>query len=107
MQWQTSPEGWSATIDEHSEAQILLRSRKGFAIWKVTLRGKSGSIVSAQARVEAIVDQLGVEAEGLKAGAEIRQPGADVNFGRARPRQAARPVGALRERSPWCVLTLQ
>jgi len=55
MQWQPCGDGWSAEIDKDSTAEILSRSKKGFTIWRIVLRGRSGSISSAQARVEALV----------------------------------------------------
>jgi hypothetical protein len=67
MNWTPSGEGWCAAINESSSAEIMSRSRKGFTQWRVVLRGKSGSIASAQAKVEALVDRLGVEAESPKA----------------------------------------
>jgi hypothetical protein len=44
------------------------RSKRGVHTWKIVLRGETaGSVLSAQARVEALVDRLGVEAESPKA----------------------------------------
>jgi len=64
MEWQPNgDDNWSADINEHSKAEIMARPQKGFTLFKIVLRGKSGSIASAQARVEAIVARLGVEAE--------------------------------------------
>jgi len=60
MQWQPSGNGFEAAINENSSAEIMSRSRKGYFLFRVVLRGKCGSIRSAQARVEAIVDQLGL-----------------------------------------------
>lgn len=56
MEWSPSASGWSAEIDKDSSAEIMDRSRQGFHIFKIVLKGKSGSLLSAQARVEAIVD---------------------------------------------------
>ena len=61
--WETSPEGWSAAIDKNSSAEIMDRSKRGVHTWKIVLRGETaGSVLSAQLKVEALVDRLGVEA---------------------------------------------
>ena len=72
MQWTPTPDGWEAAPVEGCTASIMAANRHGGIKWTLTLKGRSGSAISAQARLEGLIDQLGVEAESPKVGAERR-----------------------------------
>lgn len=72
MNWTPTPDGWEAAPVEGCTASIMAANRHGGIKWRLTLTGRAGSALSAQGRLEAIIGQLGVEAESPKAGAERR-----------------------------------
>ncbi len=72
--WEAGASGWEAKVGESLIGNIKV-TNKGTVRYSLTLMGRCGSIASAQAKVEALVDQIGVEVESPKAGAEKFQPG--------------------------------
>ncbi len=77
MQWQSSADGgWEITFAEGCAATIKLSPNRGAVRWRLKIDGRAGSILSAQAKVEALVGELGLDVEGkVQLGQQGFQPG--------------------------------
>jgi len=73
MNWTQTADGWEATPVQGCVANIRVTGGHSGTKWKLTLMGRAGSAISAQSRLEALVDQLGVEVDSPKAEAACAQ----------------------------------
>jgi len=63
MIWTETGNGWEATPAPGCVANIRVTDGHSGTKWKLTLTGRAGSALSAQSRLESLVDQLGVEVD--------------------------------------------
>ena len=63
MNWTETVDGFEATPVPGCVANIRHSRTRGAIHWKLTLTGRSGSAISAQSRLESIIDRLGVEVD--------------------------------------------
>ena len=62
LQWEPGASGWEAKVGESLIGNIRITS-KGSVRFSLTVTGRVASVAHAQARVESLVDQLGVEVD--------------------------------------------
>ncbi|MGO9419891.1 hypothetical protein [Roseiarcus sp.] len=75
MEWQPAgPDSWEAKFADGGIATITLSAR-GATRFKVSVSGRCSSIAHGQARVEALVDRIGLGIESPKAEAATFVPG--------------------------------
>jgi len=67
MNWQTSADGGGEIeFGKGCTASIRFSPNRAAVHWRFKLDGRSGSVLSAQSRLESIARELGVEVESPK-----------------------------------------
>ncbi len=63
LQWEPGPVGWTAKPIEGVSGDIKI-TRSGSVRFSLTVTGRCASVAHAQARVESLLGELGLDGEG-------------------------------------------